>query len=81
MQEEVLKIIDNNENVAIAEIAKVSGVSKTTVSRILSGKTNLVKKEMIEKVSKIIKEHNYKPKVLLPEISGQKNKGNRSYFS
>jgi len=35
LQEEVLKIIDNNENVAIAEIAKLSGVSKTTVSRIL----------------------------------------------
>lgn len=44
----------------IYDIAKLSGVSKSTVSRVLNGETN-VSLEVKNKVEAIIREHNYVP--------------------
>lgn len=63
-----------NKNITIGGIAKLSGVSKTTVSRVLSGKTNLVKKETLEVISKVIKEQNYKPSIIARSLRTKKTK-------
>lgn len=48
------------KKVTIDEIAKTAGVSRTTVSRVLSN-SPLVNKQKKEKILKIIEEKNYKP--------------------
>lgn len=63
-----------NKNITIGEIARLAGVSKTTVSRVLSGKTNLVKDETLENISKIIKEQNYKPSIIARSLRTKKTK-------
>lgn len=45
--------------VTIKSIAKLSGVSPTTVSNVLHGKVNKVSEETLKKVNKAIKETNY----------------------
>ncbi|MDZ7837386.1 MAG: LacI family DNA-binding transcriptional regulator [Actinomycetota bacterium] len=49
-------------------------MSKTTVSRILSGKADLVKKETREKVLKTIKEKNYRPSIIARSLRTKKTK-------
>lgn len=63
-----------NKNITIGEIARLAGVSKTTVSRVLSGKTNLVKDETLENISKVIKEQNYKPSIIARSLRTKKTK-------
>ncbi len=62
------------KNITIGEIARLSGVSKTTVSRVLSGKTNLVKEETLEVISKVIKEQNYKPSIIARSLRTKKTR-------
>lgn len=51
------------KNFTIADIAAELGVSKTTVSRSISGKGR-ISKDTRERVLRYIKEHNYKPNVI-----------------
>ena len=52
-----------NKNITIADIANALGVSKTTVSRAISGKGR-IGNETKERVLAYIVEHNYKPNVI-----------------
>ncbi len=63
-----------SKNITIGEIARLAGVSKTTVSRVLSGKTNLVKDETLEIILKVIKEQNYKPSIIARSLRTKKTK-------
>lgn len=63
-----------SKQVTIDEIARLAGVSKTTVSRVLSGKTNLVKEETLEIISKVIKEQNYKPNITARSLRTKKTR-------
>jgi len=69
-----METISKNKKVTIADIARLSGVSKTTVSRILPGKSELVKKETREKVLKTKKEKNYKPSIIARSLRTKKTK-------
>lgn len=60
-----------NKNITIADVAEALGVSKTTVSRAISGKGrigNVTK----EKVMNYITEHNYKPNVIAQGLAKSK---------
>lgn len=52
-----------DKNITIADIAEALGVSKTTVSRAISGKGR-IGNETREKVMKYIEEHDYKPNLI-----------------
>lgn len=54
---------DNEKNLTISDVAEALGVSKTTVSRAISGKGRIGAKTR-ERVLAYIKEHNYKPNAL-----------------
>lgn len=47
--------------ISIKEIAKLSNVSTTTVSKIINNKADDISQETIDKVLKIVKEYNYTP--------------------
>lgn len=47
------------------DIARLAGVSRSTVSRVINGYTN-VSQETLERVNQVIREHNY-----FPQLSGQ----------
>lgn len=53
----------NEKKITISDVAEALGVSKTTVSRAISGKGR-IGKETRERVLAYIEEHNYKPNVL-----------------
>jgi len=57
-----------------SEIAKLAGVSRSTVSRILSDRTSSHKynEKTIEKIHKIAREHNYQPNLLARSFYFQK---------
>lgn len=57
----------------IRDIAKLSGVSVSTVSRVTNGYTN-VPKETYDKVMKIINEYGYVPNESARMLTGKKNK-------
>jgi len=47
--------------ITIKEMADIVGVSPTTVSNVIHGKTKEVSKETIEKIKRVIEEYNYVP--------------------
>src|SRR5665811_1336448 len=55
------------EKITIIEIAKLAGVSRTTVSRVLSGST-FVSKNTRDRVLGIIKEKEYKPSIMAQSL-------------
>ncbi len=57
----------------IEEIAKLAGVSKTTVSRVLNNKPE-VSLETREKVLKVIDKHNYQPNIFAKAISQKESR-------
>ena len=59
--------------VSIKEIARLSNVSITTVSKIINNKADDISQETIDKVLKIVKEYNYTPYGLSRNSSAQKN--------
>jgi DNA-binding LacI/PurR family transcriptional regulator len=61
------------KNITIADIAKEAGVSKTTVSRVLS-KPNLVNERTREKIASIIDKHGYTPNILAQGLAGMPTK-------
>ena len=60
--------------ITIKELAKMIGVSPTTVSNVIRGKTNEVSQQTIEKVQKVLKEVNYIPN--MTAINLAKNSSN-----
>jgi LacI family transcriptional regulator len=56
----------------ITDIAKLSGVSKATVSRVLNNSPN-VKEETREKIMKIIEKNNYYPNAIARNLSKREN--------
>lgn len=60
--------------VTIKDIAKLSGVSTATVSKIINGKANDISKSTVEKVMKIIEEQNYSPNTIARSMITKKTK-------
>lgn len=58
--------------VSIKEIARLSNVSTTTVSKIINNKAEDISQETIDKVLKIVKQYNYTPYGLSRNNSAQK---------
>ena len=58
-----MELEEKDKNITIADVAEALGVSKTTVSRAISGKGR-IGKETRERVLAYIEEHNYKPNVI-----------------
>ena len=56
----------------ITQIAKMAGVSKTTVSRVLNNKPD-VKAESREKIEELIKKYNYYPNAYAKAVSNKKS--------
>lgn len=59
---------NKNSPVTIKDIARMAGVSITTVSHALSGE-RYVKEETRQKILKIIKDNNYKPNIIARSLS------------
>lgn len=59
------------KKLTILEIAELADVSKSTVSRFLNG--GYVSQKNVEKIDKVIKEHNYKPNVFARGIKAKSN--------
>jgi len=59
------------EKLTIGDVASALGVSKTTVSRAISGKGR-ISAETTERVQRYIREHNYKPNVMARGLAQQK---------
>jgi LacI family transcriptional regulator len=61
-----------NKNITITEISKLANVSKTTVSRVINNKPDVLP-ETREKIKAIIKEYDFYPNVYAKAISNQKS--------
>jgi len=59
------------KNITIADVADALGVSRTTVSRAISGKGR-IGKETRNRVMEYIQEHNYKPNVIAKSLAQSK---------
>lgn len=62
---------EEKKNITIADVAEALGVSKTTVSRAISGKGR-IGKETKERVLAYIKEHDYKPNAIAKGLAQSK---------
>ncbi|RAV23017.1 LacI family transcriptional regulator [Paenibacillus contaminans] len=71
--EYVFKLIAGDEVVSSHDVAKLAGVSQSTVSRVLNG-SSLVKPETVEKVEKAMKELQFRPNLVARSLV--KNKTN-----
>lgn len=71
MTKEAIKVSNSNKNITIADVAQALGVSKTTVSRAISGKGR-IGQQTREKVMEYIKEHDYKPNVIAKSLASSK---------
>ena len=60
------------KNITIADVAEALGVSKTTVSRAISGKGR-IGRETRERVLAYIEEHDYKPNVIAKSMLHPQN--------
>ncbi|MDR0586980.1 MAG: LacI family transcriptional regulator [Treponema sp.] len=58
------------KHITIADIAREAGVSKATVSRVIS-KSNLVSEKTTSRVSSVIEKHSYIPNVLAQGLAGK----------
>ena len=61
----------SNEKITIDDVAKALGISKTTVSRAISGKGR-VGSETRDKVMEFIEKHNYRPNVSAKALASQR---------
>lgn len=61
------------KNITIKDIARISGVSQKTVSRVINNEKH-VKKETIEKVSIIIKQYGYEPNYFARSLKTRRSK-------
>lgn len=60
-----------SKNITIGDIAEELGLSKTTISRAISGKGR-IGSETVQKVQEYIREHNYKPNVIAKGLAQSK---------
>lgn len=60
--------------VTIKEIAKRAGVSPTTVSNVLNGRTQKVSPKTVKKIQKLLDEHNYVPRFGLNALRNTESK-------
>lgn len=60
--------------VTIKEIAHMAGVSSTTVSNVLHGKTSRVSRETMDKIEKLLQEHNYIPRLGLGVLTNNSSR-------
>ncbi|MCI6534269.1 MAG: LacI family DNA-binding transcriptional regulator, partial [Lachnospiraceae bacterium] len=60
--------------ITIKEIAEEAGVSATTVSNVLHGRTKKVSPEMIKKIQDLLEEKNYVPRFGLNALTNRKSK-------
>lgn len=63
---------EEKKNITIADVAEALGVSKTTVSRAISGKGR-IGQETRDRVLKYIEEHDYKPNVIAKGLAQSKH--------
>lgn len=71
MSDKNKEVIRNNKKLTISDVAAALGVSKTTVSRSISGKGR-IGEETKERVLKYINEHNFKPNVMAKGLAQSK---------
>lgn len=64
----------NDHIVTIKDIAAMSGVSISTVSNVLNGKTNKVSREVAEKINKIVEKTGYRPNYLAKSLRANSTK-------
>lgn len=57
--------------ITMAEIARLTGVSQPTVSRVLNGNTS-VNPEIVKKVMACAREHNYQPNMIARSLNGSR---------
>lgn len=67
----MVETMDREKNITISDVAEALGVSKTTVSRSISGKGR-IGEETRNRVFAYIKEHNYKPNVIAKGLAQSK---------
>lgn len=65
------EVIETNKKLTISDVADALGVSKTTVSRSISGKGR-IGEETKERVLNYIQEHNFKPNVMAKGLAQSK---------
>lgn len=63
--------MNEQKNITISDVAEALGISKTTVSRAISGKGR-IGEETRQKVLNYIEEHNYKPNVIAKGLAQSK---------
>lgn len=66
--------MEKEKKVTIKDIAEMSGVSKTTVSFYLNGKTQKMSDETKHKIEKVIRETNYKPSMVARSLNSKSSK-------
>lgn len=65
------KMAEKRKNYTLDDIAKELGVSKTTVSRALSGKGR-IGQDTVERIQAFVKEHGYRPNVMAKGLAKNK---------
>lgn len=50
-----------SDRATISDVARLAGVSKTTISRYLSGKYHMLSDSTLNRIEKVIAELNYRP--------------------
>lgn len=60
------------KNITIADIAQAAGVSKTTVSRYLNGKYDLMSQETRARIETVIRMANYRPSSIAQSLRGSR---------
>lgn len=60
--------------ITIKEMANMLGISTTTVSNVIHGKTTEVSKETIEKVNKLVEEYEYVPNINARNLASNKSR-------
>ena len=61
-------------SITIKDIAAISGVSISTVSNVLNGKTNKVSKDVTERILKVVEDTGYKPNYLAKSLRATSTK-------
>lgn len=67
-------MIKNNKKVTITDIAAAAGVSKTTVSRYINGREDLMSEKTRQRIKAVIKMSNYRPSATARSLKSQRSK-------
>lgn len=62
------------DNMNLKDIAREAGVSAVTVSNVINGNHHKVSQETIERVMKIIEEHDYRPNAMARSLASKKSR-------